>query len=87
MERYIGLAIRAREVIFGLDNIVGCRKKIFVVVIDDTLQESSRHKIEKYCADKNIRFFYVTDLESKVKKCGVKVIGVTNKNIAEQIIN
>jgi len=87
MKRYLGLAIRAGEIIFGLDNIIGSKKRPYAIVIDESLHESSMQKIRNYCAKHNVPFVQVLNLEDMVSKIGVKIIGVTNKNLAEQIVN
>lgn len=88
VDTYIGFAVKARDVIFGLDNIVTAKKKIRVIVTDDSLGEASRRKLRNYL-NKNDIPCYILDhsLGEVLRRDNCKILGVTNDSLAGAICN
>ena len=50
---YLGFAIKSRSVKYGVDDITKCRK-VELILVSDSLQESSFNKITKFSMQNNI---------------------------------
>ena len=85
MEKYIGLAIRANACVFGTDNILSCKKKQYVIVLDTTLSQNAKNKLVAFAQKHSCEIKEVGLLEEMVHKPGVKAISITNENLAKQI--
>ncbi len=84
-EKYLGLAIRAGAVVYGIDKILQ-NKNIYLVLIDYTATENLQAKVLNFVKKNNIPKI---DLDNKIdeiiKSNNCKVIGITNENLAKQI--
>lgn len=78
---YVGLAIRARKVSFGVDGIISKKSKPFIVLIDNTLGESGKDKLNRYTTQNNISLF-VVDMEKIYPNKNCKALGIYEKNLA-----
>lgn len=81
---YVGYAIKSRNVLFGVDNIVG-RKLSYVVLYDEKIGKSSLDKLTVYMDKKQIKGFCV-NVEDYYPDRNCKAIGITEKNLAAAII-
>ena len=78
---YFGFAIKKRSIIFGIDNILKSKNEMVVFVSND-LSINSCDKL------KNIGIsYFVIDMPMVLKNRGVKAVAVTDKNLAEAILN
>ena len=87
IKTYIGFAIRSNHIIKGLDDITKSRKKIYVIVLTDGLMQNSIDKLDKFLENKDIKKILVnSQVFSDLNIDGVKVLGITDKNLADAII-
>ena len=84
---YIGLAQKAGEVVYGVDNILTSKKKIYLILLDNNISENSKSKIVAYSQSKNINLIYLSlELDKILHTNNCKVVGITNLELANQII-
>ena len=81
---YVGYAIKSRNILYGVDNIVG-KKVCGVVLYDRALGKSSLDKLKTFLAKKGVKGFCV-DVEDYYPGKNCKAIGITDKNLASAII-
>ena len=87
-QTYINFAIRSGAIIYGLDNILQSNKKIFLIIIDKTFNEKNRAKLDTLQKEKRCDVVVQNEdtLVDVVNKVGVKVIAITNKELAKAIL-
>lgn len=85
---YIGFAIRSNSVIWGLDDLMSAGKRAALIIKDVSLGQASLRKFNTYIADKNIPVFTVEEgwLISVTHRDRVKIIGITDENLAKAIM-
>lgn len=88
IKSYVGYAIKSRQVLFGVNNIVGAfgRKIPTVVLYDEGLGESSKDKLLTFIEKNGIESFSLC-IEDIYPDKNCKAIGVFEKNLATAIIN
>lgn len=86
IKSYVGFAIKAAKVVYGLDNILKQRLNIKLIIFDDTLGESSKKKLMKFIGINGIKYFQ-TDMSNVVDKQNCKVIAIKDINLAQAIMN
>lgn len=85
--KYVGLAIRAGAVQFGIDNISSSREPVYLIVMSEaTASQNLKKKVDNFIANKNSKLVKLdVDLDEYLHTTNCKVIGITNKNLADQI--
>lgn len=87
ISKYLGLAIRAGSVIYGLDNIKKYTRHIHVIICCHTasnnLKKSLSHIMEK--SHIQIINLHHNTLDDLIHTTNCKTIGITNPQLAEQI--
>lgn len=85
IESLLGFALRAGKVAFGYDTLSGLsRSRLHLVLFADDLQENTQKKLLRLTADRKIPAIRcVRPLEEALHKPGVKVVGITNKQMAK----
>ena len=81
---YIGFAIKADKVIWGVDNIVANKGRCKVILKDSTLADGSAKKLANYAIKKGINIIEYAELSLFVGR-GAKALGVTEPNLAAAI--
>ncbi|MBO5102859.1 MAG: hypothetical protein J6C13_02065 [Clostridia bacterium] len=86
-QKYLGLAQRAGAVLYGIDNINSARQKIELIILDaESATQNLVLKVENFASKKNINLI---KLQKKLDEClhskNCKVVGITNKDLANQI--
>lgn len=84
IESYIGFAIKARKVGWGVDNIVAKREKPYLILTDSSLSTGSKRKLANYASTHNIDISELEELTSIIGR-GAKAIGVNEPNLAAAI--
>ena len=80
---YIGFAIKSRSIKFGVDDI--CKiKKSELILVSDSLQESSMKKILAFSVKNHIELLKLSldDFENLLDNKSVKAIAILDKNLA-----
>lgn len=83
---YIGFAIKSRAIKYGVDDIVKC-KKIELIIVSDSLQESSFNKITRFSTQNNIDLLKIglENFEILLDNNSIKAVAILDKNLAAQI--
>ena len=90
IKTYIGFAVKARKVVFGLDNILTSKKSVRVIVMDKSLGESSRRKLNNYLTHNEVKVVELEDIslgEDILKRDNCKIIGINDENLAKAVID
>lgn len=85
---YLGLSLRARKIVLGVDDIENKNKGVFVLLYDEGIAENSLKKIVK-AKDKFSCPLIAVEKETLgalLHRPAVKAVGVTDKNLAEAIV-
>ena len=80
---YLGFAIKSRAVKFGVDDISKC-KKAELILVSDSLRESSFNKITKFSTQNNIDLLKIglENFEDLLDNKSVKAVAILDKNLA-----
>jgi len=81
---YLGFAIKAGKVIWGVDNIIAKRERSLIILKDSSLAKGSSKKLANYALTKGIDIIEYQDL-SLLTGRSAKAIGVTEPNLAAAI--
>ena len=86
---YINFAVRAGKVVWGVDNLERAKKVPFVTLYDETLGESSKKQLDKYCLDKKVKLLALPKdyLNILLKRENVKVISISDASLAGAILS
>lgn len=86
IETLIGFALKANKVIFGKDNIEVFRKRMHLIVIDNTLSEKSKKDALFLASNKHIPVLITSKpLEEIIYKQNCKMIALKDKQMSEAI--
>lgn len=87
IKSYIGFAIKSGSIIKGLDDIIKSRKEVYLLLILENLKENSKNKIQMYAKLNTIPMINVSeDLFNELNLTSVKILGVTDPNLANAIV-
>ena len=78
---YLGFALKSKNILFGIDQIIENKKPAFVILYSN-LSENSFTKLKKFATYNNI---YSKQVEEEVLPLGCKAIAITEKNLAQAI--
>ena len=84
LKGYLNIAIKAGKVVFGADNILGWKKKLFGVVVCETASIGTRDRLEHFANERGFGFVVISGgktLAELVGRENIKVIAITNKNL------
>lgn len=88
LKTYLGFSIKNRSMIFGLDNVLSCRKHLFVVVVGDNLTDKNLSKILAFAQDRHCTLVKVSGCFGElINRPTCKLAGVTDRNLAQAIVN
>ena len=81
---YVGFAIKAGKVKYGVDNIICAKKAPAVILISSDLSDNSLKQLEKYMTAHASEHFIV-DLKAILPGKNCKALGITDTNLADAI--
>lgn len=88
IKSYIGFAIKSNHVIKGIDDLTKTRKKVSLILVSNELKGNSKDKVHQLSNSKNIP---LKEIENQIfidlNLIGVKILGITDPNLAKAIIN
>ena len=89
IETYLGFCVRARKIVFGVDDIVNQKKSVFLVIADESLGESSKKDIKKSVERLHCPLLIANQdvLGLLLHRVGVKAVAIKDNNLAEAILN
>lgn len=87
IKSYVGFAVKSGNIIFGADNVIRPRKKMYIVLITDSINQTSFKKVTAFAEREKIPLITVNDeiMDTCVKKNNCKCIAITDKNLAKAI--
>ena len=85
---YINFAVRAGKVVWGVDNLERAKKIPLITLYDETLGESSKKQLEKYCLEKKVKSLALPNnyLNMLLKRENVKVLSISDASLAGAIL-
>ena len=88
---FLGLAKRAGNIVEGYSRCDEQRNKkdSFLIIISDDASNSTRKKFKNHCIAKNIRLiedFSKEELGFAIGREEVKILAITDKNMAEKLM-
>lgn len=85
---FIGFAVKSNKIIKGLDDLEKTKKRIYLVLYTTDLNENSKQKLDKLTSIKKIQAKEIDPkLLTDINIVGVKVLGITDVNLANAIKN
>ena len=83
---YVGFAIKSRNIKFGIDSVLK-QKFLPLVIMSDSLQESSKNKLQSFALKTNTKLIQLSDkdIEDMLNKSNIKVFAITDKGLADAI--
>ncbi len=87
IDSYLGFAVRAKKVVFGLECLLRLKKAPTVVLYDKSLGSSAKRKAEHFCSKNGAEFLPVEEgyLSSTLKRNNVKIVAVSDESLGNQI--
>ncbi|MBE5744690.1 MAG: hypothetical protein E7355_00985 [Clostridiales bacterium] len=88
IETYLGFCVRARQIVFGVDEIAKQRKS-WLLIIDNALGDNSQKEIQKARERLRCPLLVVEDnaLGALLHKGGVKAVSIKDQNLASAILS
>ncbi len=89
IKTYIGFAIKSRNIVYGADMTLMGKKRQYLILFADSINRTSKSRLLSYCESKNIPILTLEEkiMEEYVNKINCKCVAITDKNLAEAIIN
>ncbi len=89
IKTYFGFAIKSRNIIYGGDNLLASRSKIYVVLCSKDINRTALKSVQEYCENKRIKLFLLETefIEEVSQKMNCKCVAVCDRNLANGIIN
>ena len=89
IESYLGFCVRSGKILYGVDDIEKHRKKVFLIIVDEALGESSLKKILKAQERLCCPLLTATEgvLPAALHKPAVKAVAIKEKNLATAILS
>lgn len=85
---YIGFAVKASKVVYGIDNILQSPKSILLVLYDSSLSSNAVSKAKLLCDTRNIQCIQLQDpIQDLVYKYNCKVIGIKDSSLSRAIVD
>lgn len=86
---FIGFAIKSNSVIWGIDNLMLTKKPVKLIIMCSTNSEKNKLKLQNLAESKNLTLieFKNISLNDLAHKQNVKVISITNKEMAHAILS
>ena len=88
IKTFVGFAVRAGKIVWGTDNVLAWKKKLRLILASSDVSENALEKIRRYADDKPAKLSVLScgEVAELVHREGVKVIGITDKNLADAIV-
>lgn len=85
---YVGFAVKSGKVVWGLDMLKKSKKPPCIVLIDGAIGNNSAKEAEFYANKHNVDVLFLPEgsLGAMLKRSNVKLIAVTDDNLAKAIL-
>lgn len=89
VDSFIGFAIKARDIVFGLYSIENYKKKIHLLIMCESAKKNTIKSALNFKEKFEVPLITTKDilLDDVVFKKDCKLIAITNKNLADAIMN
>lgn len=86
IKTYVGFAVKSGEFVIGIDEVLK-QKRLELIIVSNSLQPSSKSKVEAYAKKSNVKLlaFDGREFDFVTNMTNVKVFGLKNKNLASAI--
>ena len=84
---YIGFSIKAGKLLYGYESVIASRKRVHLIVCDETLAENSLKKVTRFATENNVPLCMTESLSEYFEGKSVKCIGFTEENLASAAAN
>ncbi len=83
---FVGFSVKARKILFGVDNITTAigKKKPYVVLVSTDISANSYEKLKRYVEKYDVEMFNA-DIEQILSGKNCKAIGLTDENLAKAV--
>ena len=87
IENYLGFAIKAGKLLYGIDNVEASKKRKYLLIICKTASENLVKSAYRYAEKNNIPIIQAERvLEEMIYKSNCKLIAVQDSNLAKAMI-
>lgn len=83
---FVGFAVKSRSVLFGEEAIGKRPDRVFAALTDEAAPEKLKIRVAEHIGD-SVPLFEVEELAELVHRDNVKAIGITDKALADAVIN
>lgn len=84
IKSFVGFAVKARKIQYGVDNVVSAGRKAHLILFSPDLSERSGKRLHEY-ADRNEIDVFAVRLEEILPGRNCKALGITDVNLAEAV--
>lgn len=83
---YLGFAVKAMKVVYGIDNIEKCRKRIYALVLCPTAAVNLSEKLKKFAEKRRLPLIVTKEpLEDMIYKRNCKALALLDENLAKAV--
>lgn len=87
IKSYLGFAIKGRKILFGLDNIEGYRKEIYLIIIGNNLTEKNENKMMRLASRLNCALIKLDEnFGDLIDRPTCKLCALTDLNLSKGIV-
>lgn len=85
---FVGFAVRAGKIVWGTDNVLAWKKKLRLILASENVSENALEKLRRYAESKpaDLKVLGSDAVAELTHRDGVKVIGITDKNLSDAIV-
>ena len=83
---YIGFSLKSRAVVIGQDRLKVPKQKIHLIVYCNTASQNLKDLIIRLAGKFDCKYILLNNLQDYTNIEGCKVLGLTNKSLADAII-
>lgn len=87
IKTYYGFAVKSGKIVYGTDNIL--KAKPLAIFISEAISENAKNKLKRMCDDYECCMINLdqSNMENITTNQNIMAFGITDKNLAEAIIN
>ena len=87
---YLGLSVKAGKVVFGQDQILNNRKKMYGVILCHSASENTKERMSNFCAARSLSIIVLPsnmNLTELLSMQNAKVIAISNKGLYNSMVD
>ena len=86
IKTYLGFSIKSRAIVIGQDRLKDFNDKVHLIVYCSTASQNLQDLIKRLAEKFKCKYILLDDLQEYTSIDGCKVLGLTNKSLADAII-